>query len=229
MEYTTQSLQERLAGFMYKVYGLMAVAFVITAAIAYYISHTPTLYKPLVTSPGIFMVVLIAQLILVVFITLLMPRLNTSIAALLFFLYAISMGITSSVIFLIYDTHSIYIAFFVSAAMFAAMAIYGYVTKTDLSSIGNIALMALVGLVIGLLVNLFFKNDMFDIILSSVGVIIFTALTAYDSQRIKYIGRLMLAEGQGISKIAIFGALTLYLDFINLFLYILSLTGRKRD
>ena len=124
---------------------------------------------------------------------------------------------------------SIYVAFLVSAGMFFAMALYGYVTRTDLSSIGNIVLMALVGLLIGLLVNLFLKSSTFDIILSAVGVIIFTALTAFDTQRIKYMGRLMLADGQTASKVAVFGALTLYLDFINLFLYMLNLTGKRRD
>lgn len=229
MEYATRSLQERLAGFMYKVYGLMGLAFAITAVTAYYISKSPALYTPLMTRPGIFFIVIMLQLALVVSITLLMPRLNVSVATILFFLYAISMGITTSVIFLTYQTSSIYVAFLVSAGMFFAMALYGYLTHTDLSSIGNIVLMALVGLLIGLLVNLFLKSPMFDIILSVVGVIIFTALTAYDTQRIKYIGRLMLADGQEPSKVAVFGALTLYLDFINLFLYILNLTGRRRD
>ena len=206
----------------------MGFAFVVTAATAYLVAHTPALYKPLMTSPGIFFAVVVAQLILVVCITLLMPKLTFFTAAILFILYAISMGITASVVFLTYEMSSIYVAFFVSAGMFFAMAIYGYFTRTDLSRIGNIALMGLFGLVIGLLVNLFMHNSTFDLILSLVGVLIFTALTAYDSQRIKYLGRLMLADGQS-SKIAVFGALTLYLDLINLFLYILNLTGRRRD
>lgn len=229
MEYATRSLSEQLSDFMYRVYGLMGFAFVITAGTAYYIAQSPALFKPLMTSPGIFFAVIVVQLILVVSITLMMPRLNFATAAILFLLYAISMGVTTSVVFLTYQMSSIYVAFFVSAGMFFAMAMYGYFTRTDLSGIGNIVLMALFGLLIGLLVNLFLHSSTFDIILSAVGVIIFTALTAYDTQRIKYIGRMMLADGQEVSKVAVFGALTLYLDFINLFLYILNLTGRRRD
>ena len=229
MEYTTRPLQERLAGFMYKVYGLMGLAFAITAVTAYFVSQSPALYKPLLTRPGIFFIVIIVQFALVIGIGFLLPRLTSAVATVLFFLYAISMGLTMSVIFLTYQMSSIYVAFLVSAGMFFAMALYGYVTRTDLSSIGNIVLMVLVGLLIGLLVNLFLKSSTFDIILSAVGVIIFTALTAFDTQRIKYMGRLMLADGQTASKVAVFGALTLYLDFINLFLYMLNLTGKRRD
>lgn len=229
MEYSTQSLHEKLTSFMYRVYGLMGIAFSCTALTAYYIAQHPTLYKPLMKSPGIFFVVLLVQFALVIAITLLMPKLNNALATLLFFVYAVSMGITSSVVFLVYDMTSIYIAFLVSAGMFIAMALYGYFTRADLSSVGNMVLMLFVGLMIGLFVNLFLKSDRFDIFLSALGVIIFTALTAYDTQRIKYIGRLMLVEGQQARKVAIFGALTLYLDFINLFLYMLNLTGRRKD
>jgi FtsH-binding integral membrane protein len=207
----------------------MGIAFSCTAVTAYYIAQHPALYKPLMKSPGIFFIVLLAQFALVISITLLMPKLNNALATLLFFVYAVSMGVTSSVVFLVYDMTSIYIAFFVSAGMFIAMALYGYFTRTDLSSVGNMVLMLFVGLMIGLLVNLFLKSDRFDIILSALGVIIFTALTAYDTQRVKYIGRLMIVEGQSAGKVAIFGALTLYLDFINLFLYMLNLTGRRKD
>ena len=132
MEYTARSLQERLADFMYKVYGLMGMAFVITAVTAYYIAQNPALYKPLLTRPGIFFIVIMVQLALVISITLLMPRLNSSVATILFFLYAVSMGITCSVIFLTYQMSSIYVAFLVSAGMFFAMALYGYFTHTDL-------------------------------------------------------------------------------------------------
>lgn len=229
MEYAAKSMQERLASFMYKVYGLMSVAFTITAGTAYYVAHNPTLSKLFLKSPGVFFAILVVQLVLVVGISFLMSRLSSSVATVLFFLYAVSMGLTTSVIFLAYQTSSIYVAFFVSAGMFLVMALYGYFTHTDLSSIGNIVLMALIGLLIGALVNLFLKSTMFDIVLSALGVIIFTALTAYDTQRIKTVGRMMLAEGQEPTKIAVFGALTLYLDFINLFLYMLSLTGRRRD
>jgi FtsH-binding integral membrane protein len=229
MEYSTQALNSRLVDFIYRVYGLMGIAFSCTALTAYFIATRPSLYKPLMKSSGAFFAVLLVQFALVIAITLLMPKLNSTLATLLFFVYAVSMGVTSSVVFLVYDMTSIYIAFFVSAGMFISMALYGYFTRTDLSSVGNLVLMLLVGLMIGLFINLFLKSDRFDIVLSSLGVIIFTALTAYDTQRVKYIGRLMLVEGQPASKVAIFGALTLYLDFVNLFLYMLNLTGRRKD
>jgi uncharacterized protein len=229
MDHTVGQLQERLASFMYRVYGLMATAFTITAATAYYVSITPAIFKPLVTQSGIFLAIIIVQFVLVILLSTLLPRMSFGVASALLIAYAASMGLTLSVIFLRYQMSSIYVTFFVSAGMFAAMAIYGYLTHTDLSSIGNIMLMALVGLIIGMVINLFLRNMLFEIILSSVGVIIFTALTAYDSQRIKYIGRLMLEDGQEPAQVAVFGALTLYLDFINLFLYMLTLTGRRRD
>ena len=224
-----QSLHERLADFMYRVYALMSFAFVVTAATAYYVAQNPCLYKSLLTSPGIFFGMFLIQLILVVSITMLLPRINLATAVVLFFLYAISTGVTTSIIFLTYQMSSIYTAFFVSAGMFLVMALYGYFTRTDLTGLGNFFIMALFGLLIGIVVNIFMQSSKLDLILSSFGVIIFTALTAYDVQHIKYMGRLMLAEGQEVSKVAVFGALTLYLDFINLFLYILNLTGKKRD
>lgn len=229
MQDFVHSIHERIANFMYRVYGLMAVAFVITATTAYYIANTESLFKPLVEKPALFIGVMIVQLILVVVLTLMMTRLSFFMAATLFFVYSLSMGVTISVIFLVFQLSSIYIAFFVSALMFAAMSIYGYFTGTDLTSIGNIVMMALLGLIIGLFVNLFLKNSMVDIILSAVGVIIFTALTAYDTQRLKYMARLMFSEGVEIRQVAVFGALTLYLDFVNLFLFMLQLTGRRRD
>lgn len=229
MELAPRSLEERIAGYMYRVYGLMAIAFGITAATAYYVSITPSIYKPIFSSPWILLGLFLVQIIFVVGLTVLLPKLNFFVALILFFGYAVLLGLTLSVIFLRFETSSIYLAFFISAGMFAAMALYGYFTHTDLSSLGNILFMALFGLIIGLVVNMFLKSSWFDLLLSSLGVIVFTALTAYDSQRIKYIGRLMIADGNPISKVAVLGALTLYLDFINLFLYMLQLVGRRRD
>lgn len=229
MESVQRSLEERITNYMSMVYGFMALAFGITAATAYYVSITPSIYKPIFASPWIVFGVFLIQILFVVALTILLPKLSFSVALLLFFGYAISLGLTLSVIFLRFQMSSIYLAFFISAGMFAAMAIYGYFTRTDLTSIGNLLFMALFGLLIGLLVNLFLKSSMFDVFLSALGVIIFTGLIAYDSQRIKQIGRLMLAGGNAESKVAIFGALTLYLDFVNLFLYMLTLVGRKRD
>jgi FtsH-binding integral membrane protein len=229
MEYTQTSMQERLTDFMYKVYGLMGLAFVVTGLTAFYIAKSPALYIPLVTKPGILFLAILVQLLLVISISLLLPKLSFASASILFLLYAVSMGITMSLVFLMYQMSSIYVAFLISAGMFFAMAIYGYVTHADLSQLSSILLMALFGLLIGLFVNMFLQSSKFDIILSTAGVLIFAVLTAYDTQHIKYLGGLMLAEGQDVSKVAVFGALTLYLDFINLFLYLLNLTGKRRD
>lgn len=229
MVYISRPLEERIAEYMSMVYGLMAVAFGITSATAYYVSKTPSIYKPIFSSPWALFGILLAQIVFVVGLTALLPKLNFLVAMILFFGYAILLGLTLSVIFLQFQMASIYLAFFISAGMFAAMAIYGYFTRTDLTSIGNIMFMALFGLIIGLFVNLFLKSSKVDVFLSALGVIVFTALTAYDSQRIKYIGRLMIADGNAMPKVAVFGALTLYLDFVNLFLFMLQLLGRKRD
>lgn len=229
MQDFARSIQEKISDFMYRVYGLMAAAFVLTATTSYYIASTPALFKPLVEKPAVFVLVMVVQLILVVVLTLMMTRLSFVVATALFFIYALSMGVTISTIFLVFKLSSIYIAFFVSALMFASMSMYGYFTKTDLTSVGNIVMMALFGLIIGLVINLFLKSSMVDVILSAVGVILFTALTAYDTQRLKYMARLMFSEGVEVRQVAVFGALSLYLDFVNLFLYMLQLTGRRRD
>lgn len=229
MEYIPHTKEERITGYMSSVYGLMSLAAAITAVVAYYVSVTPRIYQPLFSSPWTLFGLFLVQILCVVGLTVLLPKLNFFFAFLLFIGYAGLLGLTLSVIFLSFQMSSIYLAFFISAGMFAAMAIYGYFTRTDLTSIGNILFMALFGLIIGLVVNLFLKSPMVDVFLSAVGVILFTGLTAYDSQRIKHIGRIMIAQGISSSKVAVVGALTLYLDFINLFLYMLQLIGRRRN
>ena len=113
--------------------------------------------------------------------------------------------------------------------MFGTMALYGYVTESDLTTIGNISLMALFGLILGLLINMFLRSPGFDFMLSAIGVIVFTLLTAYDTQKIKRMAQQLMADRETMGKIAILGALTLYLDFINLFLYLLRFMGRRRE
>ncbi len=147
----------------------------------------------------------------------------------MFLVYAVSVGVTTSVIFLIYTQASIVQTFVVTAAMFGVMTIYGYLTHTDLTKLGNVMMMALWGIIIAVLVNLFFKNPMFDLLISIAAVVVFTVLTAYDTQKIKQIGQHMLADDEMMAKVAVLGALTLYLDFVNLFLYLLRFMGRRRD
>ncbi len=229
MEHSVQAAKGKLSGFMYRVYGLMTAAFAITGLTAHYVAYTPALFKPLFANPWAVFGIFFLQLMLVVALTVLLPRMNFVVATVLFFVYSASLGLVLSVVFLRFDIASIYVAFLSSALTFAAMAVYGYFTHSDLSGMGTFLLMGLMGLIMGLFINMFVQSSMFDLVLSSFGVIIFVALTAYDTQRIKSIGRLMIADGQPLSKAAVLGALTLYLDFINLFLYMLQLTGRRRD
>lgn len=214
---------------MYRVYGWMSVALIITAAIAYYIASQPAIATAIYTKPALLIGIFIAQIALVVALSFFLMRLSVATALILFLIYAASVGVTTSAIFLVYDIHSIYATFLVTSATFATMCLYGYFTRTDLTTLGNIAFMALIGLIIALLVNLFLHNQTLDLILSGFGVLIFTALTAYDSQKIKQIGYHMIADQESLQKVAIFGALTLYLDFINLFLFLLSFMGKRKD
>jgi len=229
IDYATSSISTRLANFMYRVYGLMTLALTVTAVTAYYVATTPALFKFIENKPGILFGILLLQLLLVLILSLALPRMSITVATIIFFLYAISLGFTLSIIFKVYTTSSIYLAFFTTAGMFAAMAAYGYVTKADLTRVGNIAIMGLFGLIIGLLINMFLKSPPTQYILSAIGIVIFTVLIAYDTQKIKQIGMRLLSDPKTMGKAALLGALALYLDFMNLFLYILQFTGRQRD
>lgn len=227
--FSNQSYSARVINSMYGVYAWMCLALALTAGTAYYVSITPAFFMALNKYPSLLIVLMIAQLALVVILSMFLQKMNLVTAIGLFILYSLSMGVTLSAIFWVYTLSSIFATFLVTAGMFGAMAIYGYVTKTDLSSIGSIALMAIIGLILGGLVNMFLKSESFDYVLSAVGVVVFTLLTAYDVQKIKYMTQEMQADGQDISKISIMGALMLYLDFVNLFLYLLRFMGRKKE
>ena len=213
-----------------KVYVWMTLALVITAMTAYGVASSPGLISAVITNKILFWGVIIAELALVFTVSSRIGRLSLPTATLLFVLYSVLNGITLSVIFIAYTLSSIASVFFITAGTFAAMALIGYFTKSDLSSLGKILMMAVVGLIIATVVNAFLlKSGGFDLILSYAGVLIFTGLTAYDSQRIK----MMLVEADDVSeeaqKLALLGSLTLYLDFINLFLYLLRIFGGNRD
>ena len=156
-------------------------------------------------------------------------RISFTTATILFIVYSILNGVTMSMLFLIYTMSSIATTFFVTAGTFGAMALFGYATKKDLTRIGNLCIMGVIGLIIASLVNMFLHNSMMDLIISYVGVLLFVGLTAYDSQKIK-----QMLSGEDIEvnettqKIALMGALTLYLDFINLFLYLLRILGDRK-
>lgn len=214
---------------MRKVYTWMALALVITGVTAYGVAHSPAMMQLIYGNSFVMWGLIIAELAIVFIVSGMINRLSLTTATLLFVLYSVVNGATLSVIFLGYSQSVIAKTFFVTAGMFGVMSFYGYVTKQDLSSIGKILFMALIGLIISTIVNLFVRSSMFDMILSYVGVVIFVGLTAWDTQKIKQM--LLMADGmdESVQKIALMGALSLYLDFINLFLYLLRIFGGNRD
>lgn len=213
---------------MRKVYVWMTLALVITGITAYGVASSPGVISALYSNQAIMWGLIIAEFALVIGISAAINRLSLATATMLFILYSAINGMMLSSVFLIYTASSIASVFFITAGTFAVMAFIGYTTKTDLTSMGKIIMMALIGLIIASLVNVFFvKSSGFDLIISYVGVLIFVGLTAYDSQKIKQ----MLLEapdaGEGAQKVALLGALSLYLDFINLFIYLLRILGKR--
>lgn len=229
MNYTGYSAAQTVKNFMYKVYGWMAAGLALTAGTAYYVFSNPALFQYVIQNPVIAITLLIVQLGLVIALAGFVSRMSVSTAITVFLGYSFLTGITLSSIFAIYNITTIYLAFAIAAGMFLTMAVYGYFSKDDLSSVGAIAQMGLFGIIIALIVNAFMRSGQFDYIISLIGVGVFTLLTAYDTQKIKQIGNMMLGQGDMEHRAALVGALTLYLDFINLFLFLLRLFGRSRD
>lgn len=213
---------------MRKVYVWMALALCITGMTAFYVATSPTLLTAILTNKVLFWGLMIAELGLVVAVSAAINRLSLLVATILFILYSVINGATMSVIFLAYEISSIATVFFITAGTFGAMAVIGYTTKKDLSSMGRIMFMGLIGLVIATAVNIFLKSPMMTRILSYVGVIVFVGLTAWDSQKIKKMLLQAPDVDEAAQKMALLGALTLYLDFINLFIYLLNILGKRR-
>ncbi|MFC1842253.1 Bax inhibitor-1/YccA family protein [Candidatus Dependentiae bacterium] len=228
-EYPYPREEYSAANFMYKVYGWMSLGLAVTAGVAFYIFKNPSLYAPIEKNPWLLIVLIILQLVLVIVLSAFILKLSFPVAFLLFLFYAFTVGVTFSFIFQVYIISSIYATFFVTSGMFAITCLYGYFTKADLTAMGSFAFMALIGLILTGLVNMFLQSAMLDYIYSAVGVIVFTLLTAYDSQKIKQMARRLMGSAQMRNKIAIMGALTLYLDFINLFLFLLRFMGKKEN
>ena len=208
-----------------QVYGWMALGLALTAVTALTTVSSEELLRAIVGNKLVFYGLMIGELALVFTLSGAIERLSPAVATLLFLGYSLLNGVTLSVIFLVYTADSIASTFGVTAATFGAMSIYGAVTKKDLTSWGSFLFMGLVGVVIASLVNIFLQSDGVSWVLSAVGVIVFTGLTAYDSWKIKALA----AAGSAGRKPAILGALTLYLDFINLFLMLLRFMGGRRD
>lgn len=229
MFYSERAAHEQIVNFIYLVYGWMSFALGITAVMAYYVASTPAIFNYIFSNPGLPAVLMVTQIILVITLSAMINRLNYSTAVALFIVYAATLGISLSTVFMVYTLGSIYTTFAVTAGTFGSMALYGYVTKSDLSGIGAFASMALWGLIIGLVVNLFLQNSTMDYVLSAIGILLFTALTAYDMNRIKQLAQTNMYDEQTRGKTALIGALILYLDFINLFMYMLRFLGNRKE
>lgn len=210
------------------VYGWMAGALTLTAVTAWYVAATPQLFAFFIERPMVLMILFIAQLGMVFVFTAVLKSMHFGLALFAFCLYSLTLGITLSAIFKVYVASSIYVTFFVAAGMFGCMALYGYFTRTDLSKVGSIMIMMLFGIIICSLINLFVQSSAFDRAISFVGVVVFSLLTAYDMQKIRQIEQRVESD-QERSLVALSGAFTLYLDFINLFLMLLRFTGKRNN
>ena len=224
-----QARQEASTVFLAKVFNWMALGLFITGVVAYFTANTG-LAQTIISSP-LFFILMIAELGLVFYLSARVDKIQASTASSLFLGYSVLNGLTLSVIFLAYTSSSIAGTFFITAGMFGAMAIYGLVTKRDLSGLGSFLFMGLIGIILASVVNIFLKSSSVYWAISFLGVLIFTGLTAYDVQKIKKIGEegIMAQGDETIRKGSIMGALTLYLDFINLFLMLLRFFGGSRN
>lgn len=213
------------SSFMTKVYGWMSAGLLITAFVAMFVANSAE-NMPFVTNN--FWILAIAQIGLVIFLSARIHKMSAATATVLFILYSALTGVTLSSIFYVYPLANIGSTFLVTAGTFIGMSIYGLTTKKDLTSMGNLLIMALFGLIITSIVNIFIASSMIYWISSAVGVLIFVGLIAYDSQKLKEMSY-EIADGESANKMAILGALSLYLDFINLFLFLLRFFGGNRD
>ncbi len=223
---TLAQIDAGLRAYMVKIYNYMTLGLVITGLTAYLVSSSPALMQTIFTTPLGF-IVMFGPLALMFFLSFKIGSLKVQTAQMLFWAIAGLMGISLSSIFFVYTQTSIVRVFFITSATFATMSLYGYTTKTDLSRFGAILFMGVIGIVIASVVNIFTKSSALDLIISIVGVIVFTALVAYDTQQIK---SLYLEEDNPeiADKKAVMGALSLYINFINIFIMLLRLIGERR-
>lgn len=217
----------RVTAFLSKVYGWMFLGLLITAGTALFVSSSETLIETFIGNRILFWILLFGQLGLVFYLSARVEHIAPATAAGLFMLYSAMVGITSSFIFLIYTGASIVSAFVIAGTMFGAMAVFGTLTKRSLAGVGQFMFMGLIGLIIASIVNIFWLNSALYFVISVVGVIVFTGLTAWDAQRLKQMA-VALPDGR-IGSYAVVGALSLYLDFINLFFFILRIFGGRRN
>lgn len=214
--------------FMSQVYGWMTVGLLLTAFVAWY-SLESSLFYTIATNNILFFGLIIVELGLVMGLSFLLPKMSGMMATGMFMLYSVLTGLTISVVLAAYTMVSVASTFFITAAMFGALSVYGYTTKRSLSGMGNFLFMALIGLIIASIVNIFMKSSALYWVITYAGVLIFAGLTAYDTQKLKEIGASVDEnDKETLRKTSILGALTLYLDFINLFLMLLRIFGDRR-
>lgn len=223
-------ITESFIAVMQRVYLWMALGLLLTASVAWFVAHSMTLLSIIFGNGFVFFGLIITELILVIAIGRAIAKLSPGVGLALFFVYSALNGATLSVIFLAYQLGTISLAFMVTAVLFGIMSIVGYTTKQDLTKWGGILFMALIGLIIASIANMFLANSTLDWIITYAGILLFLALTVYDTQRIKNMTRAAIVEGENqvLGRIGVLGALRLYLDFVNLFLFILRLFGRRR-
>jgi uncharacterized protein len=218
---------ERVGAFLAKVYGWMFVGLAMTAVSAFAVASSPALIETVIVNRMVFWVIVIAQLGLVFYLSARVDRIQPVTAAGLFLLYSVLVGVTSSVVLLVFTGASIAQTFIITAGMFGATALFGTVTKRSLAGVGHFMFMGLIGLVLASIVGFFWHSDALQFVISLVGVVVFTGLTAWDAQRLKQMA-VALPDG-GVGAYAVVGALSLYLDFINLFFFLLRFMGGRRD
>ena len=226
LDYAVPSDTASVATFFNAVYAWMAAGLAMTGVVAFLVSQNMAMMRQ-IFQPVVLVILVVAQLALVFTISAAIRKINTTVATLLFMLYAALMGLTLSAIFIVYTKASIAGTFAVTAGTFGAMSLYGFVTKRDLSRLGSILFMALIGLIIASIVNVFWANSTFYWIITYAGVLIFVGLTAYDTQKLKEIAYQTADDPHLAGRLAVSGALVLYLDFINLFLFLLRILGRR--
>ena len=216
--------------FLRGVYNWMSLGLALTAMVAYAVATTPAVAQVIFTNPILFWGLILAQFGLVLGLSGAVHRMSAAAATGLFLLYSALNGATLSSILMVYTAASVFKAFIVCTGMFAAMSIYGTVTKRDLTSMGSFLFMGLIGIIIASIVNIFMASPVLDFAISGIGVLIFTGLTAYDTQKLKMMGESApMDDALAIRRGTILGALTLYLDFINLFLFLLRFFGSSRE
>ncbi|MFP4032582.1 MAG: Bax inhibitor-1/YccA family protein [Desulfococcaceae bacterium] len=223
--------QERVNSFIQSVYGWMAAGLALTGLMAYVTAGSETLLRLIVGNPIIFFGLIIGELAMVFILSSRVQKMSPGTATAMFIGYSVLNGLTLSVIFLAYSSASITSTFFICAGTFGAVSIYGMTTKKDLTGVGNFMFMGLIGIIIASVVNMFVQSSAISMVVSYIGVLVFVGLTAYDTQKLKHMALTQPddLDAGTVRKGAIIGALSLYLDFINLFLFLLRIFGGGRD